>query len=302
MIVRRNFRIERIVPYVWKELVFVSLLAVAAWRWGFSLPFAPLGVLGTALAILLGFRNNTAYARWWEARTAWAGIVNNSRNLTRQINASIENAIRLNKGGGRERVEAFRREIVLRQIAFANALRLRLRGQPNDALAAYLAKEEWERVRTAQNVPNLLLHIQTARIKDGVREEMIGQFDPIVIEPNLAAFNNWQAACERIRDTPLLRPYDYFTRVFVWLFLTMLPPSLMNAFGGKSVAVVVSIAIGFVYAITHKVGLVNEDPFENKSQDVPMTAICAQIERDLREQLGDAELPPEAKPVDGYLY
>jgi len=313
MILRRNFRPSRVLPYVYREVLFTfvvaTLVLLLVERPGLALlalPFAPLGVLGTALAILLGFRNNTAYARWWEARTAWAGLASNSRNLARQIAASADNAIHLGKGGGPEKVRAFEREVVLRQIAFAHALRLHLRGQGDlEALEPLLPPEDLVRLRAAHNRPNVLLQIQGLRLKDGVRQEMVGQFDPIVLEPNLAACHTWQVTCERIKTTPLLRPYDFFTRVFVWLFLSLLPSSLLGLFpagGPRWLILPLSLLIGFTYAITHKVGLVNENPFENKPQDVPMTSVCTEIERDLKEQLGDTDLPASLEPQDGYLY
>ena len=107
------------------------------------------------------------------------------------------------------------------------------------------------------------------------------------------------------RGTPMLRQYEYFTRVFLWTFLALLPPSLLGLFPaatGRWLTVPLSLAIGLVYSITARTGQVTEDPFENRIHDVPLTALCTTIERDLRDALGETELPPAAEPVDGYLY
>lgn len=312
MIVLRSYRLRKILPYVRWELLLCGLLSAAvvaadaSGRAPFvALPFPPLGVLGTALAILLGFRSSTGYARWWEARTLWGNVVNNSRVLARQVVSAVANAQALGKSRP-DLLQSYAREMVLRQIAFAHALRLHLRREADcEVLRPLLPAADLARVEAASNRPNVVLQIQGDRLKDGVRGEMIGQFDPISMEPNLSALGGWQAACERIKDTPMLSQYSYYTRLFVWLFLILLPSSLLSllpAGPARLGAVPLALLIGFIYAITSKVGAVNDDPFEGRIHDVPMTALCTTIERDLREQLGDRDLPPPPQPVDGYLY
>ncbi len=313
MIVKRNLKPLRTLSYTWRELAFVGAVAVVVCVLRVerreelaALPFGPLGVLGTALAILLGFRNNTGYARWWEARTFWAGVASSTRALARLLSSSIDSAAKLGKGGGADALAAYKREMLYRLIAFAHALRLHLRRQDGwDQLAPLLPDADLARVRAAVNKPNAVLQLLGDRLKDGVREEKLGQFDPISLEPGITALQAAQAGCEKIKSTPMLRQYEYFTRVFLWTFLVLLPPSILGLFStdeGRWLTIPISIAIGFVYAITAKTGQVTEDPFENRIHDVPMTAICNTIERDLRDQLGEADLPAPAEPVEGYLY
>jgi len=312
MIVRRTFRPLKIIPYIWAEVTFTLVVAVSVYvlaavrgQREVVLPFGPLGVLGTALAIFLGFRANQSYARWWEARGLWSSITSQCRILARQIISAADNAHALGKGGGAEAVASFKRELVYRLIAFAHSLRLHLRGQEDPvAVRPLLPPEELERLARAANRPNLLLQIQADRLKYGVRTEVLGQFDPIVIEPNLVALNNWQGGCERIKQTPMPRQYDFFTRLFLWVFFLLLPSSLIGLFGAGTASwpmIPLATLIALVYATVNRAGQVIEDPFENKLQDVPMSALCIAIERDLREQLGETELPPAAMAVDGFL-
>ena len=312
MIVKRNFSPFKVVPYVWVELGATAGLATAAWYahtrvglTGVALPFGPLGVMGTALAIFLGFRNNNAYARWWEARTLWSNVANNSRILARQIVSAVENARVAGKADAAV-LDAYQRELVLRQVAFAHALRLHLRAQTEwEELAPLLPADELKRLRGAANRPNLLLLEQGNRLRHGVRAEVVGPFDPITLEPNLAALNQWQGGCERIKTTPLPHQYDFFTRVFLWGFLVLLPFSLLGLFehpGSAWKSVPLSLGVAFVYAVVNKTAEVLETPFENGINDVPMTAITRAIERDLREMLGEGTLPPELHPEGGYLY
>lgn len=134
--------------------------------------------------------------------------------------------------------------------------------------------------------------------------EVLGAFDNISMEPVLASFNNYQGSCERIKNTPLLRQYHFFTLLFLYAFMLVLPFSLIADFMKSGIAglmVPVSVLISFVFAVMAKVGEVNEDPFENRITDVSMSAICNTIERDLKEMLGEAELPDKIQPVSGHL-
>jgi putative membrane protein len=312
VIVKRTLKVRKILAYAWKEMVFVGVVGAGACflivERGVTLlavPFGPLGVLGTALAILLAFRNNTGYARWWEARTIWAQIASGCRTLTRQLTASIDSAGKLGKGGGADALAAYKRELIHRLIAFPHALRVQLRHEDDaSALAALLPADDLARVRASVNAPNTILQQLAERIKDGVREEKLGQFDPISLEPGITGLQNAQANCEKIKATPMLRQYEYFARFFLWLFLALLPPSLIALFAtteGRWFGVAIAVAVGFVYTITAKTGQVTEDPFENRIHDVPMTAICNQIERDLRDAIGEPP-PKPTEAVEGYLY
>jgi putative membrane protein len=138
-----------------------------------------------------------------------------------------------------------------------------------------------------------------------MRQEILGPFDNISMEPTLAGFNNFQGACERIKNTPLPRQYDFFTRVFVWVFSFLLPFGLLSFFTSDPslswLIIPLSIIISGVFVIMERTGAANEDPFENKVTDVPLTALCNTIERDLKEMLGEGELPSKTEPENGYL-
>lgn len=311
MILRRMFSPVKVARYLQMELS----LAIAASAGAFvlynrgllssGLPFSVAAILGSALAIFIAFRNNSAYGRWWEARTIWGGIINSSRAFARQIIANADNAAASGKVTA-EQAEAYKREIVYRTIAFAHALRLHLRRQTTaDEYRHLLPAEEFTAVQTKQNPPNMLLQTQGIRIKEAVRSEVLGPFDNISLEPTLASLNNHQGACERIKNTPLLRQYDFFTRLFLVVFIVLLPFCLVGDFQKinlPQLMPVISVLLAFVFATMGKVGEVNEDPFENRITDIPMTAMCNTIERDLKEMLGETDLPAKLLPDDGYLW
>lgn len=311
MIVKKNFNLLLVASNIRTEIVLVLLVSAIVWTafrvlhlTGF-LPFSIAAILGSALAIFIAFRNQSAYGRWWEARTAWAGIVNNSRIFARQVIANADNAVATGKATP-ESAAAYKQEMVYRQIAFAHALRLHLRQQQSwDELKHLLPGEEYSTLLQAANPPNLLLHRQGIRIKEAMRVELLGAFDNISMEPNLAQFSNWQGTCERIKHTPLPRNYHYFTRLFLYAFILLLPFCLLSDFSRMSIdylLIPISFLIASVFAIMNRVGEINEDPFEKDVQDVPMTALCNTIERDLKEQLGERNLPEKLGVVQGYLH
>lgn len=311
MILKRNFNPVKVIQYVKTEMVASTLISVTIYvlhKYNFlqiSLPFSISAILGSALAIFIAFRNNSSYSRWWEARTVWGNIINNSRIFARQVIANSDYAVAIGKATP-EKASAYKREVIYRQIAFAHSLRIQLRKQSTiDELKRLLSEREFLELETKFNPSNILLQHQGTRVKEGMNEEILGAFDNISIEPTLAGFNNFQGACERIKTTPLLRQYDYYTRVFLYVFMFMLPFSILCDFVKMNIAflmIPVSIVITFVFATIGKVGEVNEDPFENRITDIPMTAMCNIIERDLKEMLGETELPTKLEPEKGFLF
>jgi putative membrane protein len=312
VIVKRNLAPAKVLAYIWKPLCVALVSSVAAIVLRrvvdtdrLQLPFAPIGTLGAAVAIFVAFRNNASYARWWEARTLWSSMHNAARVLGRQIVASTDNAIAAGTGGTPEDVMAFRSEQVRRVIAFAHATRLTLRGGDDlaDALR-FLPADEHGLVAGAANSPNMILQRLGVRLKDGVRAQILGQFDPITLEPNMAALNAALAAAERIKHTPTPRQYDYFTRLAVLAFAVVMPFGLLSVVPrSQDIAVpVLAVIVAGVFVILERVGAVIDAPFENATTDVPMTSICRAIERDLLEQIGHTDLPAPLEPVDGYLW
>lgn len=312
MILRKIFNPIAVVRYMRWELTASTFLSTAVYflyhnqyLGNASLPFSVAAILGSALAIFLAFRNNNSYNRWWEARTVWGSIINNSRIFARQIIANADSALSSGKVSA-EQINDYKKEMVYRQIAFAHALRLHLRGQKSlEELKHLLSKEEFEHAVQKQNIPNYLMFVQGKRIKDGMKMEILGAFDNISLEPTLAGFYHFQGACERIKNTPLLRQYHFFTKLFLWVFVAILPFALITDFSKMctpALMIPLSILVAFVFGVMGKVGEVNEDPFENRITDIPMSAMSNTIERDLKEMLGEAELPPKHGPQDGFLF
>lgn len=312
MILKRNFDPRKVGVYVWPQLLVALLWSAAVYvaygmlGWSFvAVPFGVLGVLGTALALFLAFRNNTAFARWGEASQAWAAITAASRTLARLIVTFTDSHAHTPQYNA-VAAESFKRTMIYRHIAWVNALRLQLRGRMDvNELAPYLDAAEVDTLREAPNKPGALLLMQGQRIYAAMAAGTLQGFDSFQLEGQLAALASQQAICERIKLMPVPRQYDYFTRLFVWIFIVLTPLSLVGTLvreGAGFWLTPLTLVLAFVFAIVQRTGEVNEDPFANQITDVPMSALCRIIERDVRATLGESDLPPQLEAKDGYLW
>lgn len=312
MIVKKNFNPLKVIAYTWQALLFSFLLSFAVFLLyqqaqfkQIALPFMIVGVLGTALAIFLGFRNSSSYGRWWEARQIWGNIVNSSRTFARLV-FTFTDSHSHQANYQKDRSEAFKTSLIYKQIAWVHALRLHLRQQNDwDTLKPFLSDTDFAELVGKQNKPYYLQKMIGQQIYQAMADGTLGGFDSFQMEGQLAALANHQGACERIKNTPMPRQYHYFTRVFLYVFVLFFPFGLIATLSKMDIdwmVMPITMIIAFVFSAIERTGAVNEDPFENKIQDVPLTALCNTIERNLREMLEEENLPPKLVPQNGYLY
>jgi len=315
MIVKRNFHPLKVWAYIKNQVLFVLIWSLAVWLLFhftkvevMALNFTPIGILGSALAIFVAFRNNSAYGRWWEGRILWSGIVNSSRVFARLIITFTDSHSHQDQYD-HNRSEAFKKTLVYKQIAWVHAMRLHLRSQNDwNELEPFLSKEEYEKVVAKDHKPNAVHLLMGTQIYEAMANGTLGGFDSFQLEGQLLALTNYQGGAERIKNTPLPRQYDFFTRVFVILFALLLPFGLLGFFTSENLiqyswlVIPLSILIAGVFIIMERTGAAIEDPFENKITDVALSSICNTIERNLKELLGVTELPKKLGAVDGYLY
>ena len=306
MLVRRTVRLKWFLKIDgWNVLFFtiygycVCVLNLHFFFEHFALPFTGISVFGTAVAILLGFRNNSAYERFWEARTAWGDLANTSRNFTSQVIGYIRPTKESEQAA--DQIADVHRELAYRHLAFVNALRMQLRQEGNwDDLKPYLSEKEFQGMHKAVNKATQLNHRQTERLRELYE---IGWITPrayiMGLMESIKELYRGQGQCERIKHTPLPRQYGFFTKAFVWIFLLLLPFGLIQHLGWGTLPIYIVLAT--IFTITERIGSRTEDPFERKPEDVPMNAICRNIEIDLRQQLGESVVPSPLEPEDGVL-
>jgi putative membrane protein len=137
------------------------------------------------------------------------------------------------------------------------------------------------------------------RLRQARDEGLLDVFAQMEFERTLCEFANVQGGCERIKNTPFPREYDFYTDFFVQIFCLLLPFGLVDSAGWWSIPL--TLIISYIFTVIDVVGEKYEDPFENRPQDTPLSAICRLIEVDLQEQLGEQDLPELLQPVDGCL-
>jgi putative membrane protein len=299
MVLPESARLPRMLRYIGWPLVLllawdvvVTLAYVYLPHPGFDLPMLPMTLLGSALALFLGFRNNNAYNRWWEARTLWGAMVNASRSYGRAVFHLVDT---------RPESHDLRQALVMRQVAYVNALRCHLRRQPClDEIRPYLGEGETEGLKDVANVPNAVLNETAALLSDAAREGWMDSIRRTQVEQLLVDMSNAQGGMERIKNTPLPREYAYFPTLFVQVFCVLLPIGLVDSLGLYTP--LASSIVGFMMLAMDRIGSDLQDPFENRDHDVPLTSICRTIQIDLEQLRGRLDTPAPVRPVNHVLW
>lgn len=304
MIVPRGWRLSQMLVYVGRPLLVLLLydLAVVAaykllhWEW-VALPHIPLSLFGSAIGIIVAFRNQSSYARWWEARMLWGALVNNSRSLAREVTTVM---VPLNDAEAHELRECQRR-LVYHEIAYVIALRQHLRGlEPWEELTPLLSEREIRGLRDQRNVP-LAIQLQMGTMLRQCQERgWIDREHWRAMDNNLGDLVAAQGGAERIKNTPMPKQYDYFPQLFVKMYCLLLPLGLVTSMGWYTP--LGSTLVGFIFLALDKIGRDLEDPFDNTIYDVPLTSITTTIEVNLRQSLGESGVPKPQAPVHGVLW
>jgi len=274
---------------IW-DVIIVLAYNVLHWNWVGSKNI-PLALYGSVIGLIVSFRNNSAYARWWEARGLWGQIVNNSRSLARQVCTVLHPA----------QAGEMRRKLIYHQIAFVHALRQHLRGlSPFDELAKVLSANEVELLRGEKNVPLKIQQHMGQMLREAKDLGWIDSLEWQAMDRNLDDLADAQGGTERIKNTPMPKQYDYFPQLFVLIYCALLPVGMVEQLGWFTP--LGSTLVGFMFQALDKIGRDLEDPFDNTIHDVSMTAIATTIEINLRQLLGEQTLPEPVKPVRGVLW
>lgn len=294
MIVTNSPGFRHIFREIWRPaaLLFVwDLIVTVTYYWvPFTAPSLPLTLFGTALALFLGFRSNSAYQRWWEGRVLWGQMINASRSLARQARNYLP-----------DEAKDLKRTIVLRQIAYVNALRCQLRRQPADGeVLRFLSRGEADFALGRVNIANGIVDGTGRRINGARAEGWIDTIQQASMESILVDISNAQGGMERLKNMPLPSQYRFFPTIFTHLLCILLPIGLVETLGfatplGSSIA-------GLMFLVVLAIGDDLVDPFANSVHDVPLAAMCRTIEIDLLQAIGDAAPEPLKPDAEGVLW
>lgn len=328
MYVKREIAPEIIWFFAWKPMcvtaVFATIVYVLFEYVGLrkiAIPFLPIATVGTAVAFYVGFKNNSSYDRLWEARKIWGEITNTSRSIAAYVLAVSRTE------GAQDEAKRF----IHKQIAFVNLLRVQLRKRnvwddtdlyvrmskecfPSlpfeeevlSTLTEHCGPEEVTKFLAAKNIAKELLKTQMQTLtsmKDRGWMDACENSDLMRMCADLYAH---QGKAERIKSFPFPRQYAYFSEVFVDIFIFLLPFGLIGEFYKINpeltwLTIPFTMLIAWIFKTMEKVGDTSENPFERNLNDIPMSAICRNIEIDLREMLGEDNLPEPLAAVDNIL-
>lgn len=260
------------------------------------------GLLATVVGIFIVFRFNEAYQRWWEARILWGGLVNESRNFAREVMTFVTPG-RATHVSTPEQAARVHRELIYRHLAYCNALRLSLRQQNQwEELRPFLDPEELEDLSRFANKPTRLTFLQAKQLEALFQANVSESVLLTRLDQTMSRLLDIQGGCERIKNTAFPDEVRFISRAMVWLSAVAIPVAFLTTNSEIHVLEIVAvIVISMSFMIVEQLGAALKNPFENLDNDTPMTALCRTIEIDLRQQLGETDVPPPIEPVDGVL-
>jgi ion channel-forming bestrophin family protein len=286
--------------YVFKE-ISVSLLVVLSIvlitdipviffsRHYTEIPVTIPTTLGIAISILVSFKVNQSYDRWWEARKIWGAIVNDSRTLVLQLKMYTE--------AGNPMIKT----MAYRQIAWCYSLGQSLRGQnPYENLEGLISESELAQLQSQKNVPLGILDFQADSIKTLFDEGKLDNFSRLQFEETLERLTASMGMCERIKNTVFPTTYRKGLHLAIYLFvifLSLTEPLNLNII----IEVLVLLILSMVFLFLEKAAFRLQDPFENLPTDTPVTSIARTIDINIRQLLGETELPKPIEPIDFYI-
>ncbi|AXI01984.1 bestrophin family protein [Aquirhabdus parva] len=281
-----------ILPQIAPQLLFVILLSIIVALFEHfhphifpELPIAAFSLIGLALSIFLGFRNNVCYDRWWEARKEWGALILHMRNFAREsllLHVDV------------------RRRVLHRSIGFTQTLNARLRNQNQMGIAErWLPTQEQHDYAEHPNPSDyVLLCIQ----RDILECYKAGQLSDICyqqLSSRVANMAGTQAACERIRNTPVPFAYSLLIHRTAYLYSLLLPIGLGSTLGFLTPVIVGLLA--YTFFGLDALGSELEQPFGILENDLPLDAMARAIEIDLLSSLGESNIPKPLQPVNFIL-
>ena len=253
---------------------------------GIKFTLAPFSILGVAIAIFLGFRNNACYSRYVEARHLWGQLMIASRSLLREVKTTLPDDAELG-------------QFVRLQIAFAHCLRMTLRRNPQaEPLAKYLSEKDLQTVFAAQSPANRILLLMGEWLAIRRRD---GQLSDILFHSLNNRLNDMSAVlagCERIANTPVPFAYTLILHRTVYLFCIMLPFALVVDL--HYMTPFISVLISYTFISLDALAEELEDPFGTENNDLPLDAICNAIEIDLLQMNDETNVPAKHMPDKHY--
>ncbi|REC77488.1 multidrug transporter [Chryseobacterium elymi] len=323
-----HYKLRHFIPWTRVKIYKMLILSIIPtllfyfldWQW-LAIPWVPVALLGTATAFISGFKNTQTYNRTWEARQVYGAIINNSRAFGIMIKDFIRSEDKILE-------KQLHHEFIYRHFAWLTALRFQLReikswenikiksynreylqyykvpeweSSLDEELRGLLSEEERQYILSTKNRATQIVALQSSRLKKLNEEDKISAYNYVALENQLKELYDQQGKCERIKNFPYPRQFSSINLYFTNALCLLMPLGFIGEFSkmtekfGENIiwlAIPFSILLGWVFLVLEQIGESTENPFEGNANDIPITQISRNIEIDLREMLGEKDLPP----------
>lgn len=297
MLLKEKITANRVINLTYKNFFFALIDCTAAYIFNeyilnhfFDFPVFIPTILGTVLAFFIGFNNNQAYDRWWEARKIWGSIVNNSRTFARSILSYVDDK-------GDDRIQEIKIYMVKSHITYLYALKKALRGMEDPNVYRFLSDRDWVKIKDHSNVPNALLSCQSDDLNYLYKNGNIDGFQFMQINQLLTEFTNDMGASERIKNTVFPTTYNFYSKFFIWVFIYCVTMSLADLIGFWSIFI--GTLLGYVFFTIQALGQNLVNPFEKDNiMGIPLDSITRTIEINLLQMLQEENIPMPIESVN----
>ena len=224
-------------------------------------------LLGFVISMLLVFRTNTAYDRWWEGRKLWGSLVNNSRNLALKLTVILPSEEKAQRSFFRKMIPAY---------AFALHNHLRREQTRLELFDGEEHKHVFNSIDKEKHIPNQIARLIYQHIQNLHRDKKISGEQLIFLNTELSSFTDICGACERIKNTPIPYSYSVFLKKFIFFYIMSLPFGYVFQLGYYVIPVVAFIF--YVLASLEIIAEEIEDPFGGDENDVPTDKLARNIQ------------------------
>ena len=295
MLLNRRIPLYYIVNTIKYEVFYVLVIGIIvhALTYHFEklIPIMPIAIptfIGTAISVILSFKLNQSYERWWEARKIWGSIVNDSRNLILQLQSFIESPLT-------DGIKI----IAYRQIAWCYCLGQSLRGENAlHNLEKFFSPKDLDFIREHNNKPLAILQLNARHLRDLRKNEVLHLFSHVELNTTIVSLTNSMGMAERIKNTVFPVTYKYFLHLIIYLFVITLSISLRNIESYFEIPLLLIISMAFF--LLEKTASHLQDPFNGVPTDISVTAIATNIEINIRELL-DEKYAPDPITTDDFF-
>ncbi len=336
MYTKKTFTISQMAWWTrYETFVFIAIIVAFVSAYFFfdltwlKIPWTPISLIGTAVAFIIGFQNNAAYDRIWEARKIWGGIVNTSRTFGVFVQDMVNNEY-TDKPVDEVILKKEIKSLTYRHIAWMTALRHSMRASKpwettsehktnqeygvrppeKDAtlevdLKPYISDSDYKYVMSKNNKQTALLYLQSHHLKKLKEDGVIWEFSFLELEGVVQELFTLQGKSERIKNFPYPRQYATMNHLFMWAFVLLLPLALVPQFAEIGIAMLDKnpiigkyfvwftipfyVIVAWIFHTMERIGRTGENPFEGTANDVPISTISRGIEIDLRQNLGETD-------------